>query len=68
MKAEEWIQRDKNWSEYPIGTKAAALMGGHWIKTSRGWKWCTGSTFPTPGGDANGMIQLPQPPKDHTER
>lgn len=37
------------WGQYPIGTKAHALGGGYWIKTNLGWKWCTGSTFPTPG-------------------
>ena len=40
-----------NWEEYPIGTKVYAIGGGYWEKTSRGWKWCTGSTFPTPGAD-----------------
>jgi len=40
------------WAEYPVGTKAHACIGGHWLKTARGWKWCTGDTFPTPGGDA----------------
>lgn len=49
---------DKPWSEYPIGTKAHAVMGGYWIKTERGWKWCTGATFPTPGGDAI-RVELP---------
>lgn len=43
---------DRDWSEYPIGTKAHAIMGGHWTKTALGWKWCTGATFPTPGGEA----------------
>lgn len=43
---------DSPWDEYPIGTKAHAINGGYWEKTSRGWKWCTGSTFPTPGADA----------------
>ena len=43
---------DRPWKDYPIGTKAHAPMGGWWIKTERGWRWCTGSTFPTPGGDA----------------
>jgi hypothetical protein len=42
----------KTWDEYPVGTKAYAIMGGHWIKVKcGGWKWCTGDTFPTPGGD-----------------
>lgn len=56
---EVWIAADKPWNEYPIGTKAKALMGGFWIKTAHGWKWCTGSTFPTPGGDATGEVCLP---------
>lgn len=43
---------DRPWSEYPIGTKAHALMGGHWIKTEGGWKWFCGDTFPTPAADA----------------
>lgn len=43
---------DRSWSEYPIGTKANACNGGYWEKTQLGWKWCTGSTYPKPGGDA----------------
>jgi hypothetical protein len=39
------------WRDYPLGTLAYASMGGHWEKNERGWKWCTGSTFPTPGAD-----------------
>lgn len=49
---EKWEPVKLPWSEYPIGTKAKAVMGGHWIKVKLGWKWCTGATFPTPGGDA----------------
>ena len=45
-------RKDRPWSEYPIGTKAHSISGGHWTKTNRGWKRCSGSTFPTPGGDA----------------
>ena len=44
---------DRPWGEYPVGTKAHAIMGGYWQKNDKGWwKWCTGSTFPNPGGDA----------------
>ena len=50
---------DRPWREYPIGTKAHAVMGGYWTKTERGWKWCHGSTFPTPGGDAL-SVTLPE--------
>jgi hypothetical protein len=51
---------DRPWSEYPIGTKAHAFNGGHWIRVRNGWKWFNGSTFPTPGADAIGeCIELP---------
>lgn len=29
------------------------------IKTERGYKWCTGVTFPTVGGDYAGLVCLP---------
>lgn len=54
-----WIRVDKPWSEYPVGTKAYAIGGGYWERVNNGWKWCTGSTFPRPGGDNNGFITLP---------
>lgn len=54
------LRKDRDWRYYPIGTKAHAITGGHWTRVERGWKWCTGSTFPTPGGDACGeCIELP---------
>ena len=40
------------WHEYPVGTLAHSINGGAWEKTLHGWKWQTGSTFPTPGADA----------------
>ena len=43
----------------PIGTKAPAIGGGHWLRTERGWKWCTGATFPRPGGDWTGYLIAP---------
>lgn len=46
---------DREWGEYPLGTKALALFGGHWLKTELGWRWCTGVTFPTPGAEACGV-------------
>lgn len=53
---------DRDWSDYPIGTKAHAVMGGYWIRVQHGWKWFNGSAFPTPGGDACGAcIELPKP-------
>lgn len=58
MSDQHWIDSDRSWSEYPIGTKARqGWKGGHWEKTNRGWKWCTGDTFPTPGS-AN-QVMLP---------
>lgn len=47
----------------PIGTKAPAIMGGHWCRMERGWKWGgpdgVGGTFPRPGGDWNGRLIAP---------
>jgi hypothetical protein len=53
-----------NLENAPIGTKATAINGGHWIRVDRGWKWCTGATFPRPGGDWDGRLILP-PQKTH---
>ena len=53
------IDSAMNYKDCPIGTKAHAVMGGWWTKTERGWKWCTGDTFPTPGGDVI-KIELPK--------
>lgn len=50
--------QDRPWSDYPLGTKAYAYNGGYWIRVSDGWKWNSGSTFPTPGGDACGRCVL----------
>jgi hypothetical protein len=44
----------------PIGTIAPSISGGHWTRVDRGWKWCTGATFPRPGGDWNGELIAPQ--------
>lgn len=48
----------------PIGTKAPCIMGGHWYRTEHGWKWNgphgSGGTFPRPGGDWNGDLELPE--------
>lgn len=58
--------KDRDWSEYPLGTKAHAYNGGCWFKTDRGWKWnghlswSNGGTFDQPGADAFGRcIELP---------
>jgi len=56
-----------NPNELPIGTKAFAINGGWWIKKENGrWKWLNnGGSFPSPGGDWIGDIELPpkNPPK-----
>ena len=57
--ADVWQTSDRPFRDYPTGTKAQAQGGGYWIKNERGWKWCTGATFPAPGGDWNGMVSLP---------
>ncbi|OCK44364.1 hypothetical protein BA195_06720 [Tenacibaculum soleae] len=55
-----WVKPDKPLNELPEGTKAKALGGGYWIKNKRGWKWCTGATFPNVGGDWDGTVLLPK--------
>jgi hypothetical protein len=44
-----------DWSNFPTGSIATAIMGGHWYRTDGGWKWNgpngRGGTFPRPGGD-----------------
>jgi hypothetical protein len=47
------------WCDYPIGTLAHWVHGGYWIKAERGWKWCTGDTFPTPGDAFHVSVPLP---------
>ena len=53
---DEWKGREpksKPWSEYPLGTKAWSIGGGHWLRVEAGWKWMPyGGTFPSPGADA----------------
>ena len=48
-------RRSRQWSDYPIGSIATSITGGHWFCTEHGWKWNgpdgTGGTFPTPGAD-----------------
>lgn len=61
-------RKDRPWSEYPIGTKAHSINGGHWTKTDRGWKWCNGDTFPTPGGDAFDVTLPPMQLEDYYKR
>lgn len=56
------IKVDRSWSEYPVGTISPAIMGGFWHRVERGWKWCTGDTFPGPGADNTGMVILPADP------
>jgi len=54
------MRKDREWSAYPVGTKAHAFNGGAWTRTEHGWKWGGGDTFPTPGADAIGAcIELP---------
>lgn len=65
-KIDDKAKRDRDWNQYPVGTKAHAYTGGAWLRTDHGWQWnghsrTPGSTFPTPGADAFGhCIELPQ--------
>lgn len=45
-----WQKKDKDWYDYPEGTRAKrSWTGGTYVKTKHGWKFIGGSTFPTPG-------------------
>ena len=56
-----WQTSDRPFENYPIGTKAQALGGDHWIKNNTGWRWCNSSrSYPYPGGDWTGMVSLPK--------
>lgn len=57
------VSQEYDWHVYPVGTRAFAVNGGHWERVPRGWKWCTGATFPTPGGDASGILEIPEYPR-----
>lgn len=57
--------RRKSWHEYPIGTKAHCMYGGHWIRIKQGWKWHNSSSvFVTPGSSA---ISVEEPQPDETD-
>lgn len=46
----KWESINHPLESYPIGTKAReSWHGGYWIKVLKGWKWCSGDTFPIPG-------------------
>ena len=55
----------KPWGEYSLGTRAYSSGGGHWEKVATGWKWCTGSVFPTPGGD---VVRIVSPTTQEEKR
>lgn len=57
------MKRKKDWKDYPIGTKAYALGGGHWTKTQKGWEWFNGDVYPSPGGD---VINIEKPAAQKT--
>lgn len=46
----------------PIGTKAPAIDGGHWIKVKGGWKWFAprGGVYPRSGADWDGNLIYPE--------
>lgn len=68
------LRKDREWRDYPLGTKAHAITGGSWLRVERGWQWMghtkhPGSTFPTPGADAFGeCIELPPNAKVNRRR
>jgi hypothetical protein len=53
------IPRDQPWHIYANGTKAPSCGGGHWVRVTGGWKWCSGDVFSHPGGDNMDQVILP---------
>ena len=57
------VKQTQPWNTYPLGTKAPAIGGGSWTRVEHGWKWGSltggGGTFPTPGGDNDGTVIMP---------
>jgi hypothetical protein len=54
-----WYPKTKDWSEYPVGTKAQQSWSGSiWTKTKLGWKANGGDTFPYPGSANQVNIKL----------
>lgn len=72
MDNNNWInvkqyKRIKPWSDYNLGTKVYAIMGGYWELIESGYKWCNGATFPTPGGDWSYIVEPPNPSAQKAE-
>lgn len=59
------IPVDREWSRYPVGTKAPSTTGGYWFKSKYGWEWngphSYAASFPTPGANNNQTVILPNP-------
>lgn len=47
--------------DYPLGTRALSIDGGHWTRVEGGWKWHLGDVFPSLGADAY-KIEIPASP------
>jgi len=57
----------REWRDYPVGTRAMAIEGGHWIKQQDGrWRWHCGNAFPTPGGTVS-AVRLPGSEKEDAD-
>lgn len=66
MEYSDYRIKDRPWEDYPVGSKALGLMGGHWVKTSKGWFFddekgrCVKlESFLSPGSIFNGMVCVP---------
>ena len=65
---DDWIERDRPWEDYPVGTLAESKYDGHWVKNDVGWIWLTGiSHSSAPRRDATGKVLLPLIKSDEQE-
>lgn len=55
------LRKDREWAQYPIGTKAHAGAGVWWTRVAEGWMSQSSTVYTTPGADALGnCIEMPQ--------
>jgi len=52
--------------DYPLGTIAHSVNGGHWTRVEGGWKWHCGDTFPMLSADAF-TVEIPAAPATAAE-
>lgn len=58
LNEEVYVKTTRSLKDYPLGSKFRAINGGYWERVENGFKWCTGNTFPSLGGDWDGTVSM----------